>query len=188
MRDIGCRAVTQDRAARQALRTLVLPLCLICLAAIIPALLTMRAPSPDLSELTPKVGRVEGCVLVAWYDLERGHRALKTGEPSTGTAMRVLGYMMEGDRPIPNGQPVARFVLLPEAGNAAHPPHRFGDQMIDVRLKEGDTVRFARGSLVWAWGAWRPLPGDPKRDKPLYELQDAHVESAGATDIAKYFR
>ena len=188
MRDNGCRAVTQDRAARQALSTLVLPVGLICLAAIIPALLTLGAPSPNLSELTPKVGRVDGYGLVAWYGLERSHRALKTGEPSAGAAMRVLGYMMEGDRPIPNGQPVARFVLLPEAGNAAHPPHRFGDQMIDVRLKEGDTVRFARGSLVWAWGAWRPLPGDPKRDKPLYELQDAHAEDAGTTDIARFFR
>jgi hypothetical protein len=78
--------------------------------------------------------------------------------------------------------------LLPDAGNAVHPAHRFGDQMIDVRLQAGGTVRFSEGSLVWVWGTWRPLSGNPNRDKPLYEVEDARMEPAAKADIPKYFR
>jgi hypothetical protein len=58
--------------------------------------------------------------------------------------------MTGADRPICDCQFVQRFVLQPYAGNALHPAHRFGDQMIDVRLKGPDTVRFLEASLVWA--------------------------------------
>lgn len=164
------------------------PVCLICLIAVVPGLLILRSPGPDLAGLTPKNPLVDGALLIAWSDLERGHIALRVGGPSAGISARVLGYMMEGDHPVSDGQMVARFVLLPDAGNAVHPAHRFGDQMIDVCLKPGDTRRFAAGSLVWAWGKWKPLAGNPHRDKPLYQLEYAHVESADKADIARYFR
>jgi hypothetical protein len=78
--------------------------------------------------------------------------------------------------------------LLPDAGNAWHPAHRFGDQMIEVRLKGADRVQFFEWNLVWVTGIWRSLPGNPSRDTPLYALEDAHVESADKADIPKYFR
>jgi hypothetical protein len=161
---------------------------LICLPAIIPGLLLLRTAGPDLFDLTPRAQRVDDYVLIAWHDLERRQQALKEGEPSAGTPACALGYMTEGDRPIRDGQLVQRFVLLPDAGNAVHPAHRFGDQMIEVRLKPGDTVRFAERTLVWVWGRWKVLAGDPNRDKPLYELEEARVESASKADIGKYFR
>ena len=182
------RSRKRDFLEKRAFGTLAGPSLLICLAAIVPGLLLLRTAGPDLSELTPNAQHMDGYVLVAWYDLARGHQALREGEPSAGSPTRALGYMMEGDPPIRDGQFVQRFVLLPDAGIGIHPAHRFGDQMIEVRLEAPDTVRFSEASLVWAWGTWRPLPGDPNRDRPLYELENAHVERATKADISKYFR
>jgi hypothetical protein len=123
-----------------------------------------------------------------WHDLERGRRALKAGGLSAGTSARVLGYMMDGAQPMRDGQPAGSFVLLPDPGSGAHPAHRFGDQMIEVHLAAGETVRFAEGRLVWVWGTWRVMRGAPGGQIPLYRLDDARMESADRTDIPKYFR
>jgi len=102
--------------------------------------------------------------------------------------IRALGYMMERDRPIHDGGRVQGFVLLPDAGNPVHPDHRFGDQMIDVRLGAGNEVRFSERSLVWAWGTPRMLPGDPSGHEPLYVLENARTEPEKAAEIQKYFK
>ena len=75
-----------------------------------------------------------------------------------------------------------------EGGESIHPPHRFGDRMIDVRLAAGDRVGFFEGSLVWVWGALRILPGDPAGHEALYVLEDARTEPANRADIPEYFR
>ena len=151
-------------------------------------ILISRTTGPDLFDLVPKVANSGGYAILAWYELERGRHALQEGGFSTGTQMRALGYMMEGDRPVRDGQMVRRFVLLPDKGNAVHPAHRFGDQMIDVQLQPGDGVRFSRGSLIWVWGAFRVFPGDPGGPVPLYRLENARIEPAKEEEIAKYFR
>jgi hypothetical protein len=96
--------------------------------------------------------------------------------------------MMNGSRPVRDGQFIACFVLLPDAGSPVHPAHRFGDQMIEVRLRAGDTVRFSEGNLVWVSGSWRTLSGDPSGPTPLYGLGNAQVKPADKSDISKYFR
>jgi hypothetical protein len=102
--------------------------------------------------------------------------------------IRVLGYMMEGDLPIRDGERVQNFVLLADAGNPGHPAHRFGDEIIAVRLGAGNAIRFADRSLVWVWGTLRMLPGDPSGHEPLYILENARTEPANQTDIQKYFK
>jgi len=131
--------------------------------------------------------RVDGYVLVAWHELVSARRALKVGEPSSGSPTRVLGYMMEADAPVRNGQEIQRFVLLPDAGSAVHPAHRFGDQLVEVHLKEGDRVPFAAGSLVWVWGTWKLLRRKPNEDKALYELENARVENASSRTLRNTF-
>jgi hypothetical protein len=96
--------------------------------------------------------------------------------------------MMSRRQPVGDGQFIVCFVLLPDAGSAVHPAHRFGDQMIEVRLRAGDTVRFSEGNLVWVSGAWTILHGDPNGPEPLYALVNAQVRLADKSDIAKYFR
>ena len=174
--------------SRSALNNLVLPLIAIGLAAVFPALFMTRRAGPDLFDLTPTAARIDGYTLVAWHDLERLRGALKTGGPSTGSPTRVLGYMMDDEKPIRDGTQVNRFVLLPDAGSAVHPAHRFGDQMIGVQLRTGSAILFKQGRLVWVWGTWKVLAGNSTGDKPLYQVQDSHVENADKAEIGKYFR
>ncbi len=166
--------------SRRALRTLLVPLGAISLAALLPQVLP-RSDAPDLAGLTPRTERLDGYILVRWLDLERGYRSLKHGALQyPGAAVRVLGYVAE----LHSGEPAGRLLLVPETGSA----QRFGDREIEVRLKPGAPVAPAAGSLVWAWGTWKPLPGNPNRETPLYVLQEARVEPAGRAEIAKYFR
>ena len=153
----------RERVSRQARRILIFPIGVICLAAAVPALLMLRTPvQPDLFDLTPMSPRADGYVLVAWHELERARRALKEGEPSSGSPTRVLGYMMEADAPVRNGQQIQRFVLLPDAGSAVHPAHRFGDQMVKVHLKEGIAFPFPQGAS-YGFGA----PGNFSGETPM---------------------
>ena len=96
--------------------------------------------------------------------------------------------MMDGARPIRAGQPTNSFVLLPDAGQLLHPAHRFGDQMIAVQLRDGDTIKFSPRALVWVWGTLQSSPGDPVGNEPLYALRDARAIPALKADIDKYFR
>jgi hypothetical protein len=96
--------------------------------------------------------------------------------------------MMDGDHPVQDGDSVDRFVLLPDAGSAVHPAHRFGDQMIGVQLRTGTAILFKEGSLVWVWGTWKAIAGDSAGDKPLYQLQEALAKNVDTQEIFKYFR
>ena len=161
---------------------------LICLPIIAALILITKTAGPDLFDLAPVVSRSDQYVILAWSDLERTKHAMKTATVSSGTMIRALGYMMEGNLPVGDGEIVQNFVLLPDAGNAIHPAHRFGDEMIDVRLDAGNEVRFAQRSLVWVWGTLRMLPGDPLGHEPLYVLENARTEPANKADIQKYFK
>jgi hypothetical protein len=174
--------------SRRASRTLIVLASAICLPAFVAVILITTAARQDLFDLIPVVASSDQYSILAWPELERGNHALSAGRISSGTTMRALGYMMDGGRPVRDGQRVQDFVLLPDAGNAVHPAHRFGDQMIGVRLRVGNEVRFSGRSLVWVWGTLRMLPGDPSGQEPLYVLEDARTEPANKADIAKYFK
>ena len=174
--------------SRRAFRSLLLPAAAICGSAAAGLLIVSWTALRDLDDLTPKMDRTDGYALLGWGDLRRSGHALQQGGLSGGTPLRALGYMMEGDEPLFEGQRTAKFVLLPDAGNAIHPAHRWGDQMIDVRLGSGEAVRFCPRCLVWVWGALRVLPGDPAGPRPLYRLDGARIEPARPDEIRKYFR
>ena len=161
---------------------------LICLPILAALILLTKSAGPDLFDLVPVVSHSDQYVILAWSDLERTKYALKTAPVSSGTRVRALGYMMEGNRPVRDGQLVQNFVLLADAGNLLHPAHRFGDEMIDVRLDAGNRVRFTERNLVWVWGTLRMLPGDPLGHEPLYVLENARTKPADKADIQKYFK
>ena len=172
-------------SSRRALWSLIGLTVAICL----PALFLISLPSgPDLFDLTPVDARSEGYVILAWPELERARHAMHTGAISSGTMIRALGYMMDGDRRVRDGKLIRDFVLLPDPGSAAHPAHRFGDQMIDVRLEAGNSVRYSEQSLAWVWGTLQMLPGDPTGHTPLYVLEHARAAPANKADIQKYFK
>jgi hypothetical protein len=160
----------------------------ICLSAIAGIVLISKTAGPDLFDLIPADSHSDGYVLLAWAALERAHNALNAGDISSGTMIRALGYMMDADRAVRDGERVGSFVLLPDKGNALHPAHRFADEMIDVQLQAGNEVRFSGRSLVWVWGTLRTLPGDPSGHEALYVLENARTTPADKADIPKYFR
>jgi hypothetical protein len=145
---------------------------------------------PDLSELSPLQAQTPEYAVLAWSSLLRGHSKTldARSESFSGMSIQALGYMMDGASPIRTGQPTKSFVLLPDAGNIMHAAHRFGDQMIAVRLRDRDTIKFSPRALVWVWGTLQSSPGDPAGSEPLYALGNARAELASKADIDKYFR
>jgi hypothetical protein len=145
---------------------------------------------PDLSELSPVTVETPEYAVLAWPSLLRGHSNVQNAQSTIfpRASIQVLGYMMDGARPIRAGQPTKSFVLLPDAGNIMHPAHRFGDQMIAVHLRDGDLIKFSPKTLVWVWGTLQSSPGDRAGSEPLYALGNARAELAPKADIDKFFR
>jgi hypothetical protein len=177
-----------DRASRLALRPVLALVAIVCLPLVAGIVLISQTAVPDLFELTPKKAWTDGYLLLYWPDLERPDHVLRAGPLSAGAAVRALGYMMEGRGSPRDGELVSNFVLLPDAGNVFHPAHRFGDEMIEVELPLGQTVRFSRRSLVWVWGTLRALPGNRSGPEPLYVLESARTTPAAQAELTEYFR
>jgi hypothetical protein len=96
--------------------------------------------------------------------------------------------MVEGDKPVHADDLVQDFCVLPDAGNILDSADRFGDQMVNVRLRETDHIPFSPRQLVWVWGTFRASRGDPSGPTPLYRLESARAQSADREDIGRYFR
>ena len=103
-------------------------------------------------------------------------------------AVQALGYMLESGQPVRSGDWVQDFVLVPDAGNLLHPAHRIPDEMIAVRLQDGEQIQLSLRSLVWVRGRFRPTPGDPAGFQPLYRIDHARAQLADKSDISRYFR
>jgi hypothetical protein len=160
----------------------------------VPALGTIRAvvstTKPDLSELIPSDKQVGEYIVLSWPELPQTRRNELNSAAATlgGAAVRALGYMVDGDKAIHTGDLVQDFVVLPDAGNLLDPAHRFGDQMVSVRLKESDRIPFSPGRLVWVWGTFRASRGDPSGPTPLYHLERARAQVADRVDIEWFFQ
>jgi hypothetical protein len=163
------------------LRTLILVIAIAFVPVLGTVLAIVSTTEPDLSGLTT-IRQPQGqYVLLDWL-------ALRHGQFSPATSVQALGYMAESDRSLHTGDWVRVFILLPEAGNMLHPAHRIPDQMIAVRLGEGDQIQFSPRSLVWVWGTFRASPGDPAGLQPLFHLDQARAKRAEKSEISMYFR
>jgi hypothetical protein len=80
---------------------------------------------PDLSDLVPIRNSAENYFILNWPALLRDHpHALIAGSSLFfGAPVQALGYMVEGDHAIVEGEWVLDFVLLPDSGNLLHPAH-----------------------------------------------------------------
>ena len=145
---------------------------------------------PDLSDLVPIGNSEKNYLVLNWSNLLRDRpHALDAGSSLyAGAPVQALGYLFESDHARTRGESLQDFVLLPEAGNMLHPAHRFGDQMIAVRLDSGTRVTLPPRALVWVWGTLRASAGDPAGPQPLYALERARVQPAVSEEIRKYFK
>jgi hypothetical protein len=184
----GRRKVLLSPQAEMKLLALIIGVVAIPLSAALWAVVaTTRQDLSDLAPIQPSDGVA---TYLDWSTLLHSHssRPPSLPVPHDGSAVRALGYMSESDRAIPDGQWVQDFVLLPDAGNALHPAHRFGDQMLAVRLRRDSPVQFSSGKLVWVWGTFRRFAGDPTGAIPLYALEQARLQNAGPREIPRHFR
>ncbi len=165
----------------ERLGAFVLVIAIACVPVLGTVLAIVSTTEPDLSELTPIRHPQGQNVLLNWF-------ALRQGRFSAGAPVQALGYMVENDRPLHTGDPVRDFVLLPESGNILHPAHRIPDQMIEVRLREGEQIQFSSRSMVWVWGTLRASPEDPNGLQPLYQLDEARAKHADKSEISTYFK
>lgn len=151
--------------------------------------LVLATTHANLEDLTP-IDNSTNSELLNWSTLLKERHPARNARhpPSAGTRLRALGYMTDTGGAVPEGKWIQEFVLLPDAGNALHPAHRFGDQMIGVHLKGDLYVQFCARSLVWVSGVFRELPGDPAGSVPLYSLEDGTVQAADPNEISRYFR
>ena len=184
---IASNRISQERR-KEHRRTLALIITIMCVPLLGTVLAIVSTTEPDLSDLMPSEKQVDEYIVLPWRELLQPTRnELNTAATVLdGASVRVLGYM--GDKAIRAGALVQDFVLLPDAGNLLHPAHRFGDQMIGVRLRESDRVPFSTRQLYWVWGTFRASPGDPSGPRPLYHLEGARVRAAELTDIRAYFQ
>jgi hypothetical protein len=177
----------RKRAHRRTL-ALIIAIASVPLLGIILAVVSTT--KPELSELIPSSKQVGGYIVLNWAELLQMHRndLSPASAELSGAAVRALGYMADGDKPVHASDLVQDFVLLPEAGNLLDPAHRFGDQMIRVHLNESDRIPFSPGQLIWVWGTFRASRGDPSGPTPLYSLEGARAQAADRADIARYFQ
>jgi hypothetical protein len=125
-------------------------------------------------------GPVHGSSLLGWADLEAATR------PPEGM-VTLLGYMMDGYKPVPDGTPVSNFVLMPEAGTPIHPAHRIADEMIEVNLANNSATSYRDRSLTWVTGRLLRRGGRPKHGVPAWLLADAVVRQAEQRDVGRWF-
>ena len=172
----------EQRVSRsEGLRAFVLVIAIACVPVVGTVLAIVTTTEPDLSDLKA-IRQPQGQYLLLDWSL------LRHGQFSPAASVQALGYMVESDRSVHTGEWVRDFIMLPEAGNILHPAHRIPDQMVVVRLREGEQIQFAPRSLVWVWGTYRASPGDPAGVQPRYLLDQARVKRAEKSEISWYLR
>ena len=177
LRQSGIRLVSRPKQTRRravslrlAARALIAPVAVVCLPAIVVFVLASYPSGPDLFHLIPLTSHSDRYLILEWANLRRAHNALIVGAIPSGTMIRALGYMMDGDRPVRDGERVRSFVLLPEAGDALHPADRFGDEMINVELQAGNEVSFSRTQSRLGLGHSAGFAGRPFRSSSALRL------------------
>ncbi|MCU1325679.1 MAG: hypothetical protein JWN34_1049 [Bryobacterales bacterium] len=134
----------------------------------------------DLSAIKALPQALRGdTTLVGWADLETQKRS--------SHRTRMLGYVMDGDRPVPDGTRVTTFVLMPEAGHLMHPAHRNSEEMVEVHLAPGLTVPYRDRTLSWAVGNLERKAGKPRFGQAAWVMSNAYVQRAVQRDIARWF-
>jgi hypothetical protein len=170
----------KSRCTRRELRVL----ALIAAGLAVPLLgvfaiesLTMQ---PDLYDLLVRTDiQPRNPPILGWPGL--------TGKPCD-CRVRLLGYMMDGRRPVADGTNVSSFILVPDAGSLLFPPPQISEEMIDIRLGAGGVTKFKSRQLVWAEGVLSSCYISNRGTEPSYCMTEAAALGAEPGDIKRFFR
>ena len=146
-------------------------------AVLLPVLLALLSSRPDLYAVKPKPVRA-GIRVLDWQSLG----ALVSGPVSPAAArpdwfgpeVQIAGYMIPA-APSQGQQKVARFLLVPDPGDWLNPPHLHVSEVIDVRLRDGETTRLVERTGVTVCGrlSFGTMSANPRA---MLFLADARVE------------
>jgi hypothetical protein len=151
MRARGKRSKTSQRERRLVFAAIAL---FMTCAVLLPIFLAVSSSRPDLYAAKPKPVR-PGIGVVDWQSLG----ALVSGPVSPAAArpdwfgpeVQITGYMIPVG-PATAQQTAARFLLVPDPGDWLNPPHLHAGEVIDVRLKDGETTRLVERTGVTVCG------------------------------------
>jgi hypothetical protein len=180
-------ALQRKRRERRLLITIIASVVGSLLLAYVLVALDMR---PDLSEMSVRGGVQDADRIVAWPDLggsvDWRRSSGKAYLPDPATRSRVLGYMMDGERSVPDKAMVSGFILMPEAGQLLHPAHLEPFHMIEVSLERPFEFQFRK--LVWVSGFLRRTKDRPQYGESAWRMRNAIVEPAPSKAIPEWFQ
>jgi hypothetical protein len=146
-------------------------------AVLLPILLAVLSSRPDLYAVKPKPVK-PGIGVVDWQSLG----ALISGPLSPAAArpewfgpeVQIAGYMIPVG-PVKRHQAVTRFLLVPDPGDWLNPPHLHAGEVIDVRLRDGETTRLVTRTGVTVCGklSFGAMNANPRA---ILFLADASIE------------
>jgi hypothetical protein len=171
------QVIRQRRENQRETRVMLVIVAAVALPMILAYALVAMDIRSDLSSLKAVVPPAyQDIPVTGWADLEKFR-----GEGP----VRMIGYMMDGEEPHPDGAAVRAFVLMPEAGQFLHPAHRIPEEMVQVWMSE--PLPFQNRQLVWVTGRLsRTIGGD--REQAAFALSYAEAEPANDREITLWFR
>jgi len=123
-------------------------------AVLLPVLLAIVSSRPDLYSVKLKPVR-PGIAAVDWQSLDSllsGRVNPAAARPDWfGPEVEITGYMLPAG-PSQERREVAHFLLVPDPGDWLNPPHLHAGEAIDVRLKDGETIRLVERTAVRVCG------------------------------------
>lgn len=141
---------------------------------------------PDLSDLSARKGNVG---IVAWPDLMVGADLRRSKArprlPDSSTKVRMMGYMMDGERSVPDGALVSSFILMSDAGQLFHPAHLEPSHMVNVSLEH--PVAFQYRKLVSVSGYLRRINNRPRYGESAWQMVNADLQPASSNLILDWF-
>jgi hypothetical protein len=169
----------KNRAKRQERKALAVILLITLFPVLMGTLVVSLSSRPDLYYLIP--GPVGGdAIPVDWQTLDDLVSA--PGGPTAarpdlfGPEVQVAGYIvaLEGSRNA-NGA-VPSFLLVPDAGNWLHPPHRDPGDVIHVTRNDGRMTPPVEKKAILVRGVLSVDPMDLKPGKAVYHLKATSVQ------------
>jgi hypothetical protein len=123
-------------------------------AVSLPILLAALSSRPDLYFAKPKPVK-PGIAVLDWQDLSQllsGSLSPAVARPDWfGPEVEIAGYMIPVE-PSKAQEKVAHFLLVPDPGDWLNPPHLHPGEAIDVRLKDGESMRLIERTAVTVCG------------------------------------
>jgi len=128
---------------------------------------------PDLYYVVPSPAE-NGARSLAWRTLddllEASEDPMESRPDLFNTEVQIVGYMVTFENSRERGDSVTRFLLVPDVGNWLHPPHFHLDEVVDVRLKAGETAPMLDRKAVVVRGMLSVESADLKVTRVVYHL------------------